>query len=442
MSNPLVAGSVDTATPFSGAGLLDSGAQLADAISSGNWIEGVIGAVSVAVDTAATVVDPLGSLIGAGLGWLMDHFDPLKTWLNYFAGDAGEVAGFAQTWANIAEQMHGSGDELVRVLGDVDELAGEAMDAYRRFQADAAAHLHAAGSWAGAMGTGLQIASTIVQIIHDLVRDTIAQLVGSVISWAAEAVFTLGLATPVIVGQVTTRVASLSTRVGKYVTKVIDAIRALSRHLDELKALFRRLSDLVDKTLKGATPEVATPARVPTLPHTSHSLPAPVGESLSRAELDIMIENGYHSSLFDERIAGFYDAPDASLGLPNRDVWAMPTSDAAGIHTTAQAARETGMAQSVAEAHLRGGDVYAVHFPVDPTSLRRPTVSDSGGWEHFYPDPTSLDPIYGHTAVNTGGGAYLVNSTRETLVPGGSAVPQGAVLTKLSSGAWVVVRRY
>lgn len=100
------------------------------------------------------------------------------------------------------------------------------------------------------------------------------------------------------------------------------------------------------------------------------------------------------------------------------------------------------MAQSVAEAHLRGGDVYAVHFPVDPTSLRRPTVSDSGGWEHFYPDPTSLDPIYGHTAVNTGGGAYLVNSTRETLVPGGSAVPQGAVLTKLSSGAWVVVRRY
>ena len=97
MSNPLVAGSVDTATPFSGAGLLDSGAQLADAISSGNWIEGVIGAVSVAVDTAATVIDPLGSLIGAGLGWLMDHFDPLKTWLNDFAGDAGEVAGFAQT---------------------------------------------------------------------------------------------------------------------------------------------------------------------------------------------------------------------------------------------------------------------------------------------------------------------------------------------------------
>ncbi|MBN9177615.1 MAG: glycohydrolase toxin TNT-related protein [Microbacterium sp.] len=221
----------------------------------------------MALDTAAAVVDPLGSLIGAGLGWLMDHFDPLKGWLNDFAGDAGEVAGFAQTWSNIAVQMHGTGDELVRILGDVDELAGEAMDAYRRFQTDAAAHLHAAGQWAEAMGVGLQIASTIVQIIHDLVRDTIAQLVGSVISWAAEAVFTLGLATPVIVGQVTTRVASLSARVGKYVTKVIDAIRNLAKHLDSLKALFSKLSDLLEKTLKGARsaahPHIETVAGLP-----------------------------------------------------------------------------------------------------------------------------------------------------------------------------------
>lgn len=56
----------------------------------------------------------------------------------------------------------------------------------------------------------------VVQAVHDLVRDTLAQLVGSIISWAAEAVFTLGLATPpVIVGQVSTRVSSLATRVGR-----------------------------------------------------------------------------------------------------------------------------------------------------------------------------------------------------------------------------------
>ena len=75
-ANPLVVAPIDTATPFSGAGLLDSGSQLVSAIESGNWAEGTLAGVGVALDTAATVVDPLGSLIGAGLGWLIDHLEP------------------------------------------------------------------------------------------------------------------------------------------------------------------------------------------------------------------------------------------------------------------------------------------------------------------------------------------------------------------------------
>lgn len=100
------------------------------------------------------------------------------------------------------------------------------------------------------------------------------------------------------------------------------------------------------------------------------------------------------------------------------------------------------MAQTVQDAYLNGSDVYAVHFPIDPAVLRRPTSSDSGGWAHFYPDPTNPSATYGHTAVNTGTGAFLVNSTRETLVPGGNPMPIGSVLTKLVDGQWAVVRRY
>lgn len=83
-----------------------------------------------------------------------------------------------------------------------------------------------------------------------------------------------------------------------------------------------------------------------------------------------------------------------------------------------------------------------MHFPVDPATLRRPTVADSGGWEHFYPDPTNPSPTYGHTAVNTGTGAFLVNPTRETLVTGGGPMPPGSVLARLENGSWIVVRRY
>ncbi|MFF2054029.1 glycohydrolase toxin TNT-related protein [Leifsonia sp. NPDC058194] len=250
-ANPLVAAPVDTATPFSGAGLLDSGTQLASAIESGDWVEGGMAAFSAAADTIATVSDPLGSLIAAGLGWLIDHFEPLKGWFNDLTGDAGEVQAFAQTWTNIQKQLQSSGDELTRILGDVDELAGEAMDAYRRFQQDSAQHLHGAATWAGAMATGLGIASTIVQVVHDIVRDVLSQLVGSAISWASEAVLSLGLATPWIVEQVSTRVASWTAKVGSKMTALVRSVKALSKLLDELRGLLREADELFGSVLKG-----------------------------------------------------------------------------------------------------------------------------------------------------------------------------------------------
>ncbi|UAJ78421.1 TNT domain-containing protein [Leifsonia sp. ZF2019] len=208
-------------------------------------------AFAAAADTIATVSDPLGSLIAAGLGWLIDHFEPLKGWFNDLTGDAGEVQAFAQTWTNIQKQLQASGDELTRILGDVDELAGEAMDAYRRFQQDSAQHLHGAATWAGAMTTGLGIASTIVQVVHDIVRDVLSQLVGSAISWASEAVLSLGLATPWIVEQVSTRVASWTAKVGSKMTALVRSVKALSKLLDELRGLLREADELFASVLKG-----------------------------------------------------------------------------------------------------------------------------------------------------------------------------------------------
>ncbi|KJL36528.1 ADP-ribosyltransferase exoenzyme [Microbacterium ginsengisoli] len=255
--NPLVATRVETATAFSGAGLLDSGSQLVSAIESGNWVEGGMAAFSTAVDTVATVSDPLGSLIAAGLGWLIDHFEPLKGWFNDLTGDAGEVQAFAATWTNIQSQLQQSGDELTRVLGDLDELAGEAMDAYRRFQTDAAQHLHGAATWAGAMATGLQVAATIVQVVHDIVRDVLSQLVGSAISWAAEAVVTVGLATPWIVEQVATRVASWTAKIGSKLTALLRSIKTLATLLEKLRSLLSHADELFASVLKGGRSAVS-----------------------------------------------------------------------------------------------------------------------------------------------------------------------------------------
>ncbi|MCY1715527.1 hypothetical protein OVA26_01045 [Microbacterium sp. SL62] len=253
MSNALIAGPIDTATPFSGAGLLDSGSQLVAAIESGNWVEGGLAAFGAVADTVAAVMDPLGSLIAAGLGWLIDHFEPIKGWFNDLTGEAGAVAGFAQTWTNVQNQLDASADYLERVITDLDDMAGEAIEAYRRFQADAAAHIRASASWAGAMSTGLQIASTIVQVVHDLVRDILSQLVGSAISWATQAVVTVGIATPWIIAQVSSRVASWTAKISSKLTGLLRSCGKLGDLLRELWALM----------VKGARLLGSVPRRAP-----------------------------------------------------------------------------------------------------------------------------------------------------------------------------------
>jgi len=254
VSNALIAGPVDTATPFSGAGLLDSGTQLVAAIESGNWVEGGLAAFGAVADTVAAVMDPLGSLIAAGLGWLIDHFEPIKGWFNDLTGDAGAVAGFAQTWTNVQNQLDASADYLERVITDLDDMAGEAIEAYRRFQTDAAAHIRASASWAGAMSTGLQIASTIVQVVHDLVRDILSQLVGSAISWATQAVVTVGIATPWIIAQVSSRVASWTAKISSKLTGLLRSCGKLGDLLTELRALMAQVAEKFSAVLdKGKT---------------------------------------------------------------------------------------------------------------------------------------------------------------------------------------------
>ena len=70
MVNPLEAGSIDTASPFSGAYLIEDGQALVEAIQSGNWVEGGMAAFSGVLDTAAAIIDPIGTLIANGLGWV------------------------------------------------------------------------------------------------------------------------------------------------------------------------------------------------------------------------------------------------------------------------------------------------------------------------------------------------------------------------------------
>src|SRR5437764_1864307 len=98
MSNPLVAEKKDSTTAISGITILESGKAIKDGIESGSWASIVMGEVGVAMDALAFVMDPFGSILAAGVGWLMEHVGPLKEALDALAGDPDQITAHSETW--------------------------------------------------------------------------------------------------------------------------------------------------------------------------------------------------------------------------------------------------------------------------------------------------------------------------------------------------------
>jgi hypothetical protein len=250
-ANPLVAGPADPTTALSGTGLLESVTSTAQAIENKDWVGAALAGFATAMDTVVAALDPLGTLIAWGAGWLIDHLEPLKGWLNDLTGDAGAVAGFAQTWVNVAGQMEKEASFLTkRVTAELEGIKGEAAAAYREYAAHLAGYVGGMKKAASAVAGGLQVASTIVQVVDELVRDTLAQIIGSLSSAILQAVVSLGTLIPKVIADVSARVAALAGRIGKTVKAVVEAlgklrnlVKKLGEAMEKIRSLLRRGGD-------------------------------------------------------------------------------------------------------------------------------------------------------------------------------------------------------
>lgn len=269
IASNLTADTVDLATPFTGLGIIEDGESLQTAIASGDWAGELIAQASLAVGGAAAIVDPIGTLASMGLSWTLEHMEPLRGWVNDLTGDAGQVAGFAQTWHNIADLVTQRADELDASMGQILDMDGATIEAYRAFQSDVVDHVRAAGTWAGAFASGLEICSAIVQGVHDFVRELLSSVVASVIIWAGELVGTGFLAAPIVVEQIALRVAILAGRAGRLIVRLLRAVDTLMRLLDQLGTVFADLTRVLKSVVTGGTPTVPPPKLLKAKPLTS-----------------------------------------------------------------------------------------------------------------------------------------------------------------------------
>ena len=250
--NPFVAAKEDSTTPLAGSGVLDDIEGIATGLKEGSWLDVGLSTVAMGADVLGAAVDPLGTLIAWGAGWLIEHFNPMKGWLEQLAGDADQVKANAQTWGNVAEAMDGMAEELELDAGELmADARGAAASGYSAASGDVSKSLRTAGKAAAAMSGAMGVLATVVKVVHDLVRDAIAAIIGTLASAIIEAVATVGLAIPAIIAQVQIKVGAKAAEMGAKITGLLKSAKSLFKQLTSLKGLLELLKSLLKKGKQG-----------------------------------------------------------------------------------------------------------------------------------------------------------------------------------------------
>ena len=246
--NPLVAQREESRSAVSGSGVVEDIWGICHGLSEGSWLETGLSSVSLVADAVGVGVDPLGTLIAWGAGWLIDHFGPLKSWMDELLGDADSVRADAATWSNVAWAIGECADSLEQdERGLMGDQVGATATAYRAANQDTVSALRTASGAADAMGRATSVLAEVVGLVHDLLRDAISAIVGTLASAIIEAIATCGLAIPLIIAQVQVKVGAKATQMAAKVTGALKSARSLAKQLSSARGLLELLRSLLSR---------------------------------------------------------------------------------------------------------------------------------------------------------------------------------------------------
>ncbi|WIY05801.1 hypothetical protein QRX60_18880 [Amycolatopsis mongoliensis] len=233
-----------------GIGIAESSMDAFNGIKDGDWVSGGLGMLSLAGEIAGAAIDPFGYLMSSVASFLMEHVQPLKDMLDSVAGNPPVIQSYADTWGNVSKALGERKTDFDNaVKNGTTGWTGQGADAYRKFAAEHSDALSGAATVAGAISTVTMIMGQVVSFVRETVRQLIADLVGKLISWVMEEVFSLGFGTPVVVAQASAAIAKWGKKIGELLKKLTDTIRKVSPLLSKLVDIFEKIAKVFGKVL-------------------------------------------------------------------------------------------------------------------------------------------------------------------------------------------------
>lgn len=201
-----------------------------------------IGAVS---STVMLAVDPLGSLFGAGVGWLIEHVSFLRAPLDMLMGNPDEIQAHVQATTKQAVETRVLAEDHRKWLATFDGWAGPAADAFRADMELLGRELDTMAKAVETKAKVVAVNGVLVTVLRDIVRDLIAQLIGSLIGGAvvalAAAAFTAGASLAIFAGIAVAKATALAVNIAARIARVVAALTRQMGRIDKLDDIVRKL---------------------------------------------------------------------------------------------------------------------------------------------------------------------------------------------------------
>ncbi|MDF9716019.1 hypothetical protein INN71_01125 [Nocardioides sp. ChNu-153] len=221
----------DSRTWHTGAGVVDSLMTSAASVGRDDWLQAGLAGLCAVDETANLLSDPFGRLLRAGIGWVMEHFQPLHELLDAVTGNPDEVLAFAGTWTNVGEGLLAVADQHRAAVAEVAEgWTGRAAGAYTVAAAGQSTAAEACAEAALGMAGATRLASSLVTGVRAAVRAAIADLV----AWLAPRfpVLASGVGTGPILLRLAQRVRGEAQRLAEVLQRVVRSVETLCERLD------------------------------------------------------------------------------------------------------------------------------------------------------------------------------------------------------------------
>ncbi|GHH46325.1 hypothetical protein [Lentzea cavernae] len=238
---------------YAGAGPAESLAQTIDSakrLGEGDFAEFGMNAAATGLDLLGAVMDPVGALATAGIGWLIEHLSFLREPLDWLAGNGDKIKAAVTTWNQVAADLHTIGEQQNRAVKS--ELPcweqGTAAEKFRQSQGELAAEIAMVSKMSAYVASEIATAGTITAAIRGMIRDLIALFIWEVIRNAvialASSVVSLGSSVAAFSAWAVGRGAVV---LGKITQQLAKLVKLVTRIMSRVKGLFSRLGDALKR---------------------------------------------------------------------------------------------------------------------------------------------------------------------------------------------------